>query len=62
MRNQVRRRLREQMRVRLAQLPPGTMLVVRALPDAATASSDRLGRALDDALARAVPSVGGGTP
>ncbi|MCK9895252.1 ribonuclease P protein component [Frankia sp. AgB32] len=52
-RNRVRRRLREQVRARLDQLPSGTMLVVRALPDAAEASSDRLGRALDDAFARA---------
>ncbi len=53
-RNRVRRRLREQVRARLDLLPPGTMLVVRALPEAASASSERLGQALDDALARAL--------
>ncbi|MCM3923893.1 ribonuclease P protein component [Frankia sp. AiPs1] len=53
-RNRVRRRLREQARARLDRLPPGTMLVVRALPEAASASSERLGQALDDALARAL--------
>jgi ribonuclease P protein component len=49
-RNRVRRRLREQVRTRLDGLPPGTMMVVRALPDSATASSAELGRALDRAL------------
>ncbi len=49
-RNRVRRRLREQVRARLGQLPAGTMLVVRALPEAASASSELLGQALDDAL------------
>ncbi|KQC40210.1 MULTISPECIES: ribonuclease P protein component [Frankia] len=53
-RNRVRRRLREQVRARLDRLPPGTMLVVRALPEAASASSEGLGQALDDALARAL--------
>nr|WP_261567072.1 ribonuclease P protein component [Frankia gtarii] len=52
-RNRVRRRLREQVRARLGQLPAGTMLVVRALPEAASASSELLGQALGDALARA---------
>ncbi|WP_101835316.1 ribonuclease P protein component [Frankia canadensis] len=52
-RNRVRRRLREQVRQRLDRLPAGTMVVVRALPDAATASSDRLGHALDEAFERA---------
>lgn len=46
-RNRVRRRLREQTRVRLGDLPAGTLLVVRALPAAADASSAELGRALD---------------
>ncbi|CAJ65506.1 Ribonuclease P protein component (RNaseP protein) [Frankia alni ACN14a] len=53
-RNRVRRRLREQVRARLDRLPPGTMVVVRALPEAASASSERLGQALDDAIARAL--------
>ncbi|MBL7496741.1 ribonuclease P protein component [Frankia sp. CNm7] len=46
-RNRVRRRLREQARSRLASVPPGTLLVIRALPAAADASSAELGRALD---------------
>ncbi|WP_131749488.1 ribonuclease P protein component [Frankia sp. Cppng1_Ct_nod] len=49
-RNRVRRRLREQMRARLDHIPSGTLILVRALPDSATASSDELGRALDRAL------------
>jgi len=46
-RNRVRRRLREQVRSRLASVPPGTLLVVRALPASAEASSAELGGALD---------------
>jgi ribonuclease P protein component len=49
-RNSVRRRLREQTRTRLSAVPPGTLLLVRALPDAAGASSVALGEALDGAL------------
>ncbi|WP_322748695.1 MULTISPECIES: ribonuclease P protein component [unclassified Frankia] len=49
-RNRVRRRLREQVRARLDHVPAGTLMIVRALPDSATASSDELGRALDRAL------------
>ena len=41
-RNKVRRRLRHLVRPLLAELPPGTTLVVRALPAAATASFDVL--------------------
>ena len=55
-RNQVRRRLRHLVRDRLDRLPDGTRLVVRVLPAAAAASSDQLGRALDRALDRVVPS------
>lgn len=54
-RNTVKRRLRHLLASRLAGLPAGTDVVVRALPAAATASSARLGDALDVALARAVP-------
>jgi ribonuclease P protein component len=50
-RNRVRRRLREQVRSRLDRVPPGGLVVVRALPSAAGASSDDLGHALDQALA-----------
>nr|WP_272955933.1 ribonuclease P protein component [Actinopolymorpha rutila] len=49
-RNTVRRRLRHLLRDRVAGLSPGTLLVVRALPSAAEASSQRLGGDLDAAL------------
>jgi ribonuclease P protein component len=52
-RNRVRRRLRHLARERLASLPAGSVLVVRALPAAAAASYDGLGRDLDSALRRA---------
>jgi ribonuclease P protein component len=50
-RNRVRRRLREQTRSRLASVPAGTLLVIRALPAAAEASSAELGLALDRGFA-----------
>ncbi|MEU7919810.1 MULTISPECIES: ribonuclease P protein component [Micromonospora] len=50
-RNKVRRRLRELVRERLAALPEGSTLVVRALPAAAEASYPRLATDLDAALA-----------
>jgi ribonuclease P protein component len=49
-RNRVRRRLREQVRARLDGLPAGELIIVRALPPAATATSAEFGRALDGAL------------
>jgi ribonuclease P protein component len=49
-RNRVRRRLREQTRHRLDALPPGTLLLIRALPEAAGATSVDLAAALDRAL------------
>jgi ribonuclease P protein component len=52
-RNTVRRRLRHLVRERLADLPGGSTLVVRALPPAAVASYARLGADLDAALAAA---------
>ncbi|WP_405101951.1 ribonuclease P protein component [Micromonospora sp. NBC_01412] len=52
-RNRVRRRLRHLVRERLAALPAGSILVVRALPAAAEASYARLGADLDGALAAA---------
>ena len=52
-RNKVRRRLRHLVRSRLASLPPGARLVVRALPAAASASYEALGADLDAALAAA---------
>ncbi len=52
-RHGVTRRLRHLMRDRIGALPPGSALVVRALPAAATASSDALAHDLDAALERA---------
>ncbi|MEU5938943.1 ribonuclease P protein component [Micromonospora sp. NPDC047548] len=52
-RNKVRRRLRHLVRERLAALPEGSTLVVRALPAAAEASHLRLGADLDAAIAAA---------
>ncbi|GAA2027747.1 ribonuclease P protein component [Catenulispora yoronensis] len=49
-RTAVKRRLRHLVRARLALLPPGSRLVVRALPPAATADSRALGADLDSAL------------
>ena len=57
-RNTVRRRLRHLVRERLAELPAGSTLVVRALPAAAEASYARLGADLDAALAAARTSRG----
>jgi len=51
-RSRTSRRLRHLLRDRLAALPPGTRLVVRAAPGAGTASSAALGADLDAALAR----------
>ncbi|MCW2776340.1 MAG: rnpA [Frankiales bacterium] len=53
-RSRVSRRLRHLLRDRIGGLPPGTRLVVRAAPPAATADSAALGLDLDAALARAV--------
>lgn len=50
-RNRVRRRLRHLVRERLDALPPGALLVVRALPGAGAASHAQLGADLDGALA-----------
>lgn len=51
-RHRVTRRLRGQLAGRLTALPPGSGTVVRALPEAADATSIRLGTDLDQALAR----------
>ncbi len=51
-RHRVVRRLRHLLRPRLSGLPFGTRLVVRALPDAASASSMELAVDLDGALRR----------
>jgi ribonuclease P protein component len=52
-RHRVTRRLRAQLAARLNRIPAGTAIVVRALPDAAAASSAALGADLD----RALPAV-----
>jgi ribonuclease P protein component len=49
-RNTVRRRLRHLVRPLLAELPAGAILVVRALPAAASASYSTLGADLEAAL------------
>jgi ribonuclease P protein component len=51
-RHRVSRRLRAQLASRLGALPAGTRVVVRALPSAAEASSEALGRQLDAAFAK----------
>jgi ribonuclease P protein component len=51
-RNQVKRRLRHLMRDRVARLPRGSLLVVRANPPAASARSENLAAELDVALDR----------
>lgn len=51
-RNRVRRRLRHLMRERLALLPHGSLLVVRANPRAATAGHHELAADLDSILDR----------
>ncbi|MFG2329870.1 ribonuclease P protein component [Streptomyces sp. NPDC048604] len=57
-RNQVKRRLRHLIRDRLSELPPGSLVVVRALPGAGDADHLQLARDLDAALQRL---LGGGT-
>ncbi|RSM40486.1 ribonuclease P protein component [Actinoplanes sp. ATCC 53533] len=52
-RNKVRRRLRHLVRSRLADLPDGALLVVRALPASASVSFETLGTDLDAALVAA---------
>ncbi len=52
-RNKVKRRLRALVGSRLEGLPPGSSLVVRALPSAAARSYEKMGVDLDEALAAA---------
>lgn len=54
-RHAVARRLRAQVAARLARIPAGTLVVVRALPPAATASSAVLGADLAAAFDRTLP-------
>ena len=51
-RNRTKRRLRHLVRARVDQLPAGSVIVVRAQPAAATASTAALGEAMDVALRR----------
>jgi ribonuclease P protein component len=51
-RHQVSRRLRAQLAGMLDRIPAGSRMVVRALPSAATARSESLGRDLGIAVAR----------
>ncbi|MCW0214104.1 MAG: ribonuclease P protein component [Pseudonocardia sp.] len=53
-RHRVARRLRHLVAPRLADLPAGALLVVRALPPAADATSAELGEDLDSALRTAL--------
>lgn len=56
-RNRVQRRLRHLVRDRLGWLPPGSLVVVRALPRAKGATYDQLARDLDAALERLLGGV-----
>lgn len=60
-RHRVTRRLRHLVSERLGTLPPGSSLVIRALPPAADATSGELGSDLDASLRRLglVPKAGG---
>ena len=53
-RHRVQRRLRHLARERVADLPAGATVVVRAQPASAAASYDELGRDLAECLSRAV--------
>ena len=53
-RNRVRRRLRHLVAEQLERIPPGSRVVVRALPGSAVATYDQLGVALRTALDRAL--------
>ncbi|HWJ10526.1 MAG TPA: ribonuclease P protein component [Nocardioides sp.] len=60
-RNRVKRRLRHAVRDRVAALAPGSLLVVRALPPAGTATYAELAADLDRCLQRVTgPPVAGG--
>ncbi|MFX4291836.1 ribonuclease P protein component [Streptomyces bohaiensis] len=56
-RHRTQRRLRHLLRTRLPRLPAGSLVVVRALPGAGDASSERLARDLDAALTRLLGEV-----
>jgi len=56
-RNRVKRRLRHLLRERVDRLPPGALVVVRALPSASGARSPELTRDLDRCLDRVLEGV-----
>jgi ribonuclease P protein component len=58
-RNRVKRRLRHAARARIALLPAGALLVVRAQPPAASASYEELAADLDRCLDRSLADVAG---
>ncbi len=60
-RNRTRRRLRALVASRLAVVPAGTDLVVRANPAAATATSGELAKALDPLVHKVIGRIGGVT-
>jgi ribonuclease P protein component len=55
-RNRVKRQLRELLRPQLAALPPGSLLVLRALPDAGSATFEAFRTSLEEALRTLVPA------
>ncbi|WP_203337633.1 ribonuclease P protein component [Nocardioides limicola] len=57
-RNRVKRRLRHLVASRLAVLPAGIVVVIRALPASAAMSSEQLAGDLDSALDRAIDRLG----
>ena len=59
-RNRTKRRLRALMAARLASVPLGTDVVVRANPAAAQANSHQLGAELDRVLPKVLARMGGG--
>ena len=58
-RHRVSRRLRHLLAPRLADFPAGSMIVIRALPPAADATSAELGADLDTGLRSALRKTGG---
>jgi len=56
-RNRVKRRLRHQALPLLGTLPPGSSVVLRALPAAGSASSAELAEELSSALARCLKGL-----
>jgi ribonuclease P protein component len=53
-RNRVKRRLRHMIADRTVGFPPGAVVLIRASRQAASASGNQLGEALDDAIARVI--------